>query len=754
MTTTGQDDSSLCVQLTLQDGQLLVDPGLTTFAASSGFQTGLKISADDAKRQLILDLNTLFKKLPRLYYFGLTDDERIQDSKGTLKSSTTDALRHFSKSWAEFRKAEPTWHKENTDRLIDGELLGQFVNSAQSQGLIWGAAFYDDSIGPPPPINVKAGTIQLRVADPIDWDDSKHFAIQVDGKTGDGLDDSKIRDLLRPLQGHLWRDPDMREFVSEAAARRGININIEIVDAGQTPKLVHVTREPRIARVVFSPPVSDSDLTKTADLDRTLYILLESELYAKYLADRKKYVRTIGTVQQLDYLGLVPTEPLFNTLTFGGQQAEWKQLGFTAGVSTSGGRTPRDGSFVDIILQKDTNTNAAQPKQPAAKSSATAEKPGAAGPKRVAPTPAPAVAAKTDAAAPGAAANPTPPPADPGSPQVQLPPPRDKQNYIGAGFEYKPGQGVKPIVDYEYVRLLGPGSVSLETGSDNQNPLGSGSLNFDYIAFSKLHHRVAFSASAASILTVNRLLGTTALDERRTGVTARLEGEAFRNFHGGQLLFYTEARRVSVDLSNPQGSAGKLNLSMLDFGSSLSWASPGAATPWSLRIQPRVRHGLGLAASEPEFTSFDSTGNFHWVSLGPFELDLSAHFAWANRNTPLVELPSFGGVDSVRGFRSDDLLTTQYWAVQPEVWATIPGTQLSVSGVGAFLRRNVRLALFADTGHATHPIAGPGGYKAGPGAGIRFLQGPVVLQLDWAKAVGGAVTDSRWGRVYFNIRFN
>jgi len=500
VTPTGQDDSALCVQLILQDGQLRVDPKQTVFVASDAFKAGLKISLGSATRLMIDDLNALFGKLPRLYWFGLTNDERDQDSKGALKSSTTDSLRHFTNSWTAFRTAEQAWRKENSQRLIDGELLEQFFAAAQAPGMIWGAAFYEGGCDPIPSLDVQKGMIPLQVADPINWNDASHFAIQVDGNTDGGLTASDIQEMLHPLEGHLWRDPDIREFIDEAAARRGTAVTVEITDASQVPKLVHVTKAARIARIVFSPPVTGG-LSKTDDLDRALYILLESDLFAKVVGNHQKYIK-VSALEQLNFrdLGLGGAEPLFNGRTFGAQQVELKVLGFTAGYATSGALMPADPSFVDIVLQKDTKADAAQPKQPAMTGAPNSTSPGGSSPVRTMKAPAPgppvtmpALAAPTSTATvslPTAetAADPSSSPSSGGSSAPQpLPPPRDKQNYIGAGFEYNPGQGVTPIVDYEYVRLFGPGSVSFQTGTNNQNPLGSGNLNFDYIGFSKPH---------------------------------------------------------------------------------------------------------------------------------------------------------------------------------------------------------------------------------------------------------------------------
>jgi len=172
----------------LKDGQFLADPDKTVFAASKAFQTKLKIPVPLAKRQLVDDLNSIFGKLPRLYWFGLTDKERDQESKGTLKSAKTGPLHHFNGTWEDFRKLEPAWRMENPQRFIDAQLLERFLPAAQAPGMIWGAAHFPDDSDGPSPLNARNGTLLLKVADPIDWDDDPaHFAIQVDDTTGPGI---------------------------------------------------------------------------------------------------------------------------------------------------------------------------------------------------------------------------------------------------------------------------------------------------------------------------------------------------------------------------------------------------------------------------------------------------------------------------------------------------------------------------------------------------------------------------------------
>ena len=115
---TGHDDSILCAQLKLQDGQLQIDREHTIFTPSEPFKKALGIPVSAATDILVQDLNNLFRKMPRLYWFGLTNHERDADSKGLLKSAITDELRHMTKPWNDFRQKELEWRKENPGRRV------------------------------------------------------------------------------------------------------------------------------------------------------------------------------------------------------------------------------------------------------------------------------------------------------------------------------------------------------------------------------------------------------------------------------------------------------------------------------------------------------------------------------------------------------------------------------------------------------------------------------------------------------------
>jgi hemolysin activation/secretion protein len=208
-----------------------------------------------------------------------------------------------------------------------------------------------------------------------------------------------------------------------------------------------------------------------------------------------------------------------------------------------------------------------------------------------------------------------------------------------------------------------------------------------------------------------------------------------------------------VSLTNPTvsgvGAAGFTDLLVAgDLGAVYTLSRLDAARPWQFRIEPVVRGGHGGTGA---FTSATATVSYHQEALGSSVLEVKSQLQEASRFTPVYELPSFGGVASVRGFRADDLLARRLWTVQPEIWTAVPMTGAPGSDWMQFISRNVRLALFCDAGGAWQTLTGPPGMKAGPGVGLRFQLKGATFRTDWAYGLGTAATGSGHGRLYFSV---
>jgi outer membrane protein assembly factor BamA len=83
-----------------------------------------------------------------------------------------------------------------------------------------------------------------------------------------------------------------------------------------------------------------------------------------------------------------------------------------------------------------------------------------------------------------------------------------------------------------------------------------------------------------------------------------------------------------------------------------------------------------------------------------------------------------------------------------ELWFELPKI-FGDSAVGSFASK-LRVAGFVDVGGVTGGTgSGVNGILAGPGVGLRLLQGPIALKIDWAYGLGSTASDGRGkGRFY------
>jgi hemolysin activation/secretion protein len=151
-----------------------------------------------------------------------------------------------------------------------------------------------------------------------------------------------------------------------------------------------------------------------------------------------------------------------------------------------------------------------------------------------------------------------------------------------------------------------------------------------------------------------------------------------------------------------------------------------------------------------------ATGAYHQKLPRRFELDIGGRVEAAGRATPLFELPSFGGSDTVRGFRRDDALGRKLWSLQHELWVPLPvgGSDQDAGPLRALLRQSVKLAPFVDVGGLYGAVRGRAGARAGAGLGLRLVYSPLVFKLDFGYGFGGAATDARRGKVHFGVVSN
>jgi hemolysin activation/secretion protein len=198
---------------------------------------------------------------------------------------------------------------------------------------------------------------------------------------------------------------------------------------------------------------------------------------------------------------------------------------------------------------------------------------------------------------------------------------------------------------------------------------------------------------------------------------------------------------------------GKANLNVVEAGGLYWYHAADRELPTWILARPVVRAGTGMSQTEPVF----ATGRLDvqiWQAyrhgLGSF---VALHGGVASRATPVFEALSFGGADSVRGFRTDDAIALRTWSVQAEGRIPLP-VRRPKGGKGiASMLSQIKLAPLFDVGGAQQTIGSEPGMRSGAGLGLRLKVSFVEFGLDWAYATSGpAATGGSRGKFYFSIK--
>lgn len=291
--------------------------------------------------------------------------------------------------------------------------------------------------------------------------------------------------------------------------------------------------------------------------------------------------------------------------------------------------------------------------------------------------------------------------------------PKKKTRHIGAGFQYKPGQGFSAIGNLQLP------SLSLSAGGPS-GTLGSGNYSASYLGLSA-------NATAGVSVERNRVLDGVKVNEQSTGESVQLAWEPWRGLDGNTFsLQLTPSHAVTLNQT----------LNTIQPGVQFIHNDVTSEYPWRMSISPRV-------LIDDRFADCIITANAH-RSFDHWEYDWSGFFENAFGDPPIFELPSFGGANTVRGFRTDDAIGRRLWADQNELWHGLPRWRL-------LKRTPLKLATFVDLGGAYQTIGSLPGLRAGLGTGLRLDLRVAVLKFDWAYGFGPAATGGSRGKFYFNV---
>lgn len=757
------------------------------------------------------DLDDLFKQMPdayqstgrpKIYQFALSADEANLDVNNQLKDALPKDVSSFSGDWEDFVKNHfDKWQAARNNRsdmgLVFTKILNQMQNGLENTPLIFfdvddeGATNYDAG----------SGFVNYSATDPIsDWHSKADYKIcfpplSTVPCSGDEMDPDAavIRKMLSGLKSNLWRPGAMRARILPYYAQQGLLPEVNFNQPNDA-KFINIQKSSRLARILFPAAcLDDSKLASCDDsttIEKLLYLLLPDGDFRYFIAQNptkhllKQIVITLPQepdaatespaeplkFRAVDYSELaigrhLGDEPLLNQFTLQDQQSQLAQQNFVVTLLPNGEDARKEKSYVDLSIVKKTDSKNASTKLPD-----NAPKPSA-----VVPDQHGVLAPQEGKQSPFVPETPkiTPPPksrpkkenkpnssnnaadtASSGARAIsnQDSAPKERNNYLGAGFDYKPGQGIR-FFGLGQRSHLGPGNLSVQVGG-NGGALYSANYFADFALFGSLHRRLQLQFTGSADYESNRVFNGVKTDDQRKGGLARAELELFRDLKGQLLRVSVEGRRSTVELKQKDKTVDKQNLSLLDLASYYLLQQTQSVSGRRLSLEPRLRFGLGLAASEAKFTAFALKGNYHQRLQQLFEMDMSGRIEMASKDTPIFEQPSFGGEDGVRGFRRDDAIGRRLWAIQPELWTPVPGTSNILGGPDNFLHSKVRLAGFFDVGGVYQTNTSKSGTRSGPGIGIRIIYQPIVMKLDWAYGIGEGNTGGGHGRFYFSISFN
>jgi len=653
--------------------------------------------------------------LPKPYRLTLTPEEQTQDDTGLLADSNglLAAVKIFpTGSIADYFPALQAWCDASPNCQASAEnilsVAGVFKAFAAYQDL--GLLFDVDN----DELNLETGRVVFRVAPLFN---ATNVAIAIPANANPAKRKEQLKRWLRPLNGVMWNRPAITARLLSFYSALGLD---PVVTSSIEQNSITILEGTHIQGLAFpfGLPVK-GEATDWNKVDQAIYSTLpDADFRSGYLARRAAIRRQLESNDTPDILygrdlaTPLNRAPLISRLQLPIQQLLLQQSGFSLAVTTP---TPKfvDGVEYSLAYYRLEDISAAPPAAgavtaaPAATDANGHVTPNAAA---VLPTQAPPLKTTADGCID-----------DPGQ--------RPKTRFAGFGISYKPGQGIRAFGLGQ--QNFGSSGLSARAGQGGPGaPLATVNFSTDYIAFSRLHRRLALSVQGGTDSEANRYLGEGKVNERRTGGRGRVELELFRDRGGHLLKFFTEAAHTKVTL----GAVSETNT--FDFGAVHTYASNGSPYPWTWRFEPTLRWGLATGTVRQHQRAAGTT-RFHRTLPRGWAIDAAAQAAFASATTPLFDQPSLGGADSLRGFRRDDAIAIRLWTVQPEVWAPI--------------RASIKLALFHDFGNAGELATAP---RRGPGLGVRYLAGPAVLRLDWAYGLGPAATGGSRGKFYFSVTTN
>jgi hypothetical protein len=656
------------------------------------------------------DLDNRLRALGPLYCFGLPtftrepgtcdhDDSRIETFTGTWEA--------FQVEFEKWRAGKPERAKnarqifQPTEALLDLQIIHQFT------GLTW----TDDDMTN---IDSNKGELVFTVAAPVrpwnfcgagcekaaehDWiefsdpAEEKHLATQ--------------RDLLSTLErfkGAPWRKPAIRAWLLALYGDRQVDlgneptVSIDVSDANEEVRHVVVHEGYRITDI--SLPATDT-----------------GKVAYSVLPDRE--FRALGKSASVVYPeGKRP----FLSPDFLAQQGPLGALGYIMDLTPSAG--PAGLMTVSIRNRPDPPPEGAEKKTeaPPATPDAADGKPHPKAP--------PAQKAAAPAAVPVWA----------------------RYMRLEGGVSYRPAQSFRYVGGVSvFGGTLGTLAFHLG-GAQAAGAFGTANYSKDFVAFGALRRKITLDVSGGSDFEYHRYLFGQNADERRLTASARASVELFRNRDGQWLRGFVEIGRSRVTVQGDDAPPlAPFQLATLDAGVSYYVENESLRFGRTFFLSPRVHKGVDLFGGKWPYSVGSVSATFTQAFPNRMEFRQYAGVSAASDRTPIVELPSFGGVETVRGFRTDEALGRRMWSLRNELWIPLP-IRPGSEGVLEYVRQHFQVAGLVDAGGIYQTVSGVPGERAGVGAGVRVnVSRRLWLKVDYAYGLGETQQRPR-NRFYFSV---
>lgn len=337
-----------------------------------------------------------------------------------------------------------------------------------------------------------------------------------------------------------------------------------------------------------------------------------------------------------------------------------------------------------------------------------------------------------------------------------LPAASEHRHRLDLSAEYQAGKPLLATLEFSRVGLSKEDTWSLRLGRQAKAS-GAFSYSRDFVAFDRLQRRLQLSLRGFSDFDPDRTLASTnnssiAAETRSSGGELRAtldlwrdEAASFSHIDLG-LADYRSETNPTAAASSANRSRSHIRLADVSWQVAKAWPRTAASA--------QVEATLSLSRGSADGQRFTKAGIdlAHHQFVGALtRWDLRLHARAVRGAAPASEWPSFGGEDSVRGYRADVASARRAWVLQNEYWMPLPWVPESPT-LARTLRRSVALAFIADIGGLSGGAAGLSGQKAGLGAGLRYVYNDsVTMRLDWARPVGSVAPEHRRGRLYFTV---